>query len=230
MASVLYGGGILNMRGSIQGQTHTKGRTGAVVKTRVKGVNPNTSAQTKVRRIMGEMNVNWKAALTDSDRAAWASFAAANPVVNSFGQTSILSGFQWFCKLNALSLAKSATSQITPPPSTAISSPITVSLTLTSGGSPVVSIDYTDTGMTGSEQMEIWMSPPMSPGRAYVSTQLRFVTDHGTAPPYNMTTVYEQVFGTCPTGPGLKTFARIRVVNANNGIASPAIQTSAIWA
>lgn len=229
MAGVLYGGGITNARGSFAGNTFCKNRAGAVLKARIKGVNPNTSFQTRARRILGQLNVNWKDALSDTDRAAWAAFALANPTLNAFGQTTTLSGFQWFCKLNAKTYANNFFTQTLPPASTAVSSPLTLSIAGVSGGGGSLTVDFTTSGIAAPEVCEIWVSPPMSPGRNYVSSQLKFVVDHSADGSWDITTAYEARFGTIPTGPGLKTFVRIQVVNTQTGVASPAIQASAIW-
>ncbi|GAI27992.1 unnamed protein product, partial [marine sediment metagenome] len=49
MALVQYGGGVLDARGSIGGQVHSKNRFGSYIRARTTPVNPQTNRQDAVR-------------------------------------------------------------------------------------------------------------------------------------------------------------------------------------
>jgi hypothetical protein len=97
---VKYGGGILDARGSIGGQTHSRNRSGAYVRARVKPVNPNSPRQSAVRALMAFISQAWYAVVTIAQRADWAVFAANVPAKNKLGEVINLSGFNQYVKSN----------------------------------------------------------------------------------------------------------------------------------
>lgn len=100
---VKYGGGILDARGSIGGQTHSRNRYGAYVRARTTPVNPNSQRQSEVRALNALVTSRWLAALTIAQRAAWGVFASNVPAKNKLGEVINLSGFNQFVKSNIVS-------------------------------------------------------------------------------------------------------------------------------
>lgn len=107
MALVKYGGGILEIRGSIGGQTHSKNRYGNYIRQRTKPVNPNSSAQQAVRADLAYLVEQWSSQLTSVQRAAWAVYAASITMLNKLGESIKLTGFNHFIRSN-VSLLNSA--------------------------------------------------------------------------------------------------------------------------
>lgn len=103
MALVKYGGGILEMRGSIGGQVHSKNRYGNYIRQRTIPVNPNSSRQQAVRNIMGFLVNYWSQQLTPVQRAAWGVYAANVNFLNKLGETITLTGFNHFIRSNMAS-------------------------------------------------------------------------------------------------------------------------------
>jgi len=101
MALVKYGGGIVQMSGSIAGDTHARNRFGNYIRSRTKPVNPNSSRQSKVRAIVAELVERWNETLTDAQRTAWATYAAAVVMKNKLGESVYLTGFNHYIRSNA---------------------------------------------------------------------------------------------------------------------------------
>jgi len=101
MALVKYGGGIIQMSGSIAGNTFARNRSGNYVRARTKPVNPNTDRQQTVRANMGTVAHRWTNVLTQLQRDGWNEYAAEVEVTNRLGETIKLSGFNHYCRSNS---------------------------------------------------------------------------------------------------------------------------------
>lgn len=104
MALVKYGGGILDMRGSIGGQVHSRNRSGSYIRARTKPINPNTERQSRIRGLMSAVSKDWFDALTGSQRDDWFQYAANVPSKNKLGEVINLSGFNQYTKSNMAAL------------------------------------------------------------------------------------------------------------------------------
>lgn len=101
MALVKYGGGIIQMSGSMAGNTYARNRYGNYVRARTKPVNPNSARQVKVRSVVAELTERWLDVLSDAQRTAWATYAAAIAMKNKLGETIKLSGFNHYIRSNS---------------------------------------------------------------------------------------------------------------------------------
>lgn len=104
MAKVLFGNGVAEMRGSINGTTFSRARGGATARNRTTPVNPVTSRRQFVRSALSQYSQMWKT-LTDAQRQGWADYAANVPVTNVFGQSFNRSGFNWFVAMNSMGMS-----------------------------------------------------------------------------------------------------------------------------
>lgn len=104
MALVRYGGGIVQMAGSIAGTVHARNRFGNYVRARTKPVNPRSTRQTKIRSIIAELTERWIDVLDDAQRTAWATYAAGIAMKNKLGETVHLTGFNHYIRSNAVYL------------------------------------------------------------------------------------------------------------------------------
>ena len=102
MALVKLGGGVVEMRGSIGGTVFSRNRFGAYARNRSKPVNPNTPRQQAVRSIIALLRSMWFGTLTQDQRDAWASYADNVPMMNRLGETQHLTGYNMFCRTNAV--------------------------------------------------------------------------------------------------------------------------------
>lgn len=102
MALVKYGGGIVQMSGSIAGNTFARNRYGNYVRSRTKPVNPQSPLQDSVRSAMAMLTQRWSATLTAAQRTAWNLYASNVAMKNKLGETINLSGFNHYIRSNMI--------------------------------------------------------------------------------------------------------------------------------
>ncbi|GAG57533.1 unnamed protein product [marine sediment metagenome] len=100
MALVAYGGGIIQMSGSIAGNTFAHNKSGNYVRARTKPVNPNTARQQTIRAAIAELTVHWAHTLTANQRTAWNLYADNVNMKNRLGTIIHLSGFNHYIRSN----------------------------------------------------------------------------------------------------------------------------------
>jgi len=101
MALIRYGGGIIQMSGSIAGNTFARNRYGNYARARTKPVNPKTELQSEVRTVMAYLAERWAETLTDEQRIAWNDYGAGVAMKNKLGEVVHLSGFNHYIRSNA---------------------------------------------------------------------------------------------------------------------------------
>jgi len=100
MALVKFGGGIIQMSGSIAGNTFARNRYGNYTRARTKPVNPNTAKQALVRAVMATLTTRWAQTLTANQRAAWNLYASEVAMTNRLGEVVHLTGFNHYIRSN----------------------------------------------------------------------------------------------------------------------------------
>lgn len=101
MALIKYGGGIVQMSGSIAGNTHARNRFGNYMRARTKPVNPNSPLQVARRSALSYLAEYWHETLTSAQRIAWETYAAAIAMKNRLGEVNQITGFNMFLRSNA---------------------------------------------------------------------------------------------------------------------------------
>lgn len=117
MATVKYGGGIIQMSGSIAGVTHARNRYGNYTRPRTKPINPRSPGQTQIRNIVSQLAEMWNDGMTSTKRAAWDLYATHIAMKNRLGETVYLTGFNHFIRSNSARL-QAGTGIITAGPTT----------------------------------------------------------------------------------------------------------------
>jgi len=103
---VRFGGGVVDARGSIAGNTFSKNRFGHYVRPRTKPVNPRSDRQVEARVRIQMLAEYWhSAAMSDIERAAWDAYASAVAMNNKLGEVIRLTGYNHFIRSNASLLA-----------------------------------------------------------------------------------------------------------------------------
>jgi hypothetical protein len=100
MALIKPGAGVAQISGSIAGTTFSRNRYGAYARNRSIPVNPNTSAQQKVRSTVSLLSNMWSQTLTAAQRAAWKTYADNVEVLNRLGDSVNLTGFNMYVRSN----------------------------------------------------------------------------------------------------------------------------------
>ncbi len=117
MALVQYGGGVLDMRGSIGGQVHARNRFGSYIRARTTPVNPQSGRQNLIRSVIQSLSQQWSNTLSQLQRDAWEVYAAAITRTNALGAQIKLTGFNHFIRSNSVRL-QSANPVLLPGPTT----------------------------------------------------------------------------------------------------------------
>ena len=102
MALVKYGGGIVQMSGSIAGNVFARNRSGNYVRARTIPVNPNTDRQNIVRATIAYLADRWAQTLSAAQRTAWNLYADSVSMTNKLGEAINLSGFNHYIRSNSI--------------------------------------------------------------------------------------------------------------------------------
>jgi len=100
MALIKFGGGIVQMSGSIAGTTFARNRYGNYARARTKPVNPNTANQQVIRGLMATLTTAWSQTLTAAQRTAWNLYASSVSMKNRLGEAVNLTGFNHYLRSN----------------------------------------------------------------------------------------------------------------------------------
>lgn len=102
MALIRYGGGIVQMSGSIAGDTFARNRYGNYSRARTKPTNPNTARQQVVRAAVAELTARWAQTLTAGQRTAWNLYGNSVAMKNRLGEVIKLTGFNHYIRSNVI--------------------------------------------------------------------------------------------------------------------------------
>ena len=100
MALVRLGGGVIQISGSIAGNTFARNRYGNYVRARTKPINPKSSAQQLIRNAIGQLTARWGQTLDAAKRTAWGQYASSVAMKNKLGEVVYLSGFNHYIRSN----------------------------------------------------------------------------------------------------------------------------------
>jgi hypothetical protein len=120
MAVVKYGGGIIQISGSIAGNTFARNRFGNYIRPRTKPVNPNSIQQAKCRDIIAQLAQYWHDTCTPAERDAWNTYANNVAMKNRLGETTYMTGFNHFIRYNSLYLRQTGLVESTGPTGTTL--------------------------------------------------------------------------------------------------------------
>lgn len=104
MALIKYGGGIIQMSGSIAGNTFARNHYGNYVRARTKPINPNTAHQVMARARLTQLTQRWSQTLTAPQRTAWNLYGSSVAMQNKLGETVYLTGFNHYIRSNTVML------------------------------------------------------------------------------------------------------------------------------
>ncbi|KKM85978.1 hypothetical protein LCGC14_1283680 [marine sediment metagenome] len=177
MALVRYGGGILDARGSIGGQVHSRNRFGAYIRARVTPVNPRTFRQAVVRAIVGAQSGEWSNTLTQLQRDAWEVYADAIVFQNKLGAQIKLTGFNHFIRSNAIRAQSAAPFVADGPGVLTLAPPDETMLAVVDEATQLISVSFDNTQPWANQTggiMPVFMSSPKQIGTNFIGGPFRF--------------------------------------------------------
>lgn len=150
-------------RGSVGEVTYNTYRGRSYAKTRVGPSQQYSARQVAIRAFTAQATSLWQT-MTSSQRSLWDRFAAEHPDQDWTGSPKRLTGYNWFVRINCVALDAGLSTFVDPPtyPSGSEAPQLTLSV---SAGHLRCSAATTDSGLTLSGILDIWVSDIHSPAK-----------------------------------------------------------------
>lgn len=218
-----FGMMVVDGRGKLGGHVLSKSRSGAYARTKVSGVNPQTSYQLGARSLLTALSQSWRA-LTQEQRDGWDNAVAGYAKTDVFGDLRNPTGKNLYTRLN-VNLANAGQVMIEDAPNPVGAGAVTAgTLVITNGGAKTIA--HTDD--TAGHTIQVWATPGVSAGKKFVKNQYRLISTFvgGASSPANIAAAYEARFG----DPAVGTRVNVKLVSVNNdtGETSTASEASTI--
>ena len=195
MAGVRYGGGVLEIRGSIGGQVHSKNRFGHYIRARTTPVNPQSQRQNKIRASVGFLAPRWSDVLTQVQRDGWEVYAASITRTNKLGEQIKLTGYNMYIRSNTILLQSDLTIVDDAPVTLTLAPEDPTMVGTVSEATQLISVAFDD-GLDWVDQddghMLVYMSHPKAAGNNFIGGPFRLagvITGDSTTPPTSPTTL-----------------------------------------
>lgn len=223
MATIRFGGGVAEMRGSIGGTVFSRNRYGAIARNRTKPVDPGTSFQLEVRALMGQVRAAFFQTLTDAQRAAWNQYANNVSMPNKLGEPINLTGYNMYCRSNIPILQAGGTRVDDGPTDFSLPEQDGSVVVTTTAATKAVSVAYDDTALWCDEDgglMLVYESAPQNPGVNYFKGPFRYlgVIEGDSATPPSSPEAFTSAF---EMAAGQKQFYQFRIVRADGRLSEP---------
>lgn len=206
------GFGATDGRGKINGHVASKNRAGAYARTKVTPVNPQTSFQIAVRARLSTFSTGWRA-LTQAVRDQWDAAVGGFAKTDVFGDLRNPTGKNLYTRLNQNLVSVGEPAITTPPLPTGVETVTVGAVVMAEGGAKSIVHGIG----TGAANVQLWATPPVSPGKSFLKNDYRLVTTfaNDAASPHVFTTAYDARFGDTITG--AKVGVKLVAVNVLTG-------------
>lgn len=230
MALALLGGGIVDIRGSVSGNTFSRCKYGTTSRGKTSPIQPRTLHQRNTRGLLSLVSNRWSQVLSEAERSQWNAFALTQPQTNRFGQTAYLSGQQWHNKLNFTANALTGSNFIaTPPPSGTYPPLVALSITAGSAAGGTMSITYAGTPLVGTPYVMIYVTQCLPAGTSYVSSKLKLIGAQASLDgAHSIISLWKARYGNYAPIAGMKVFALVKEANNDDGTSSVPLIASTI--
>lgn len=211
-----WGALVVDGRGKIGGQVASKNKSGAYLKNKVSGTNPQTQRQTAARQLFAQISSSW-GSLSDAQRAAWDAASDEWARSNVFGDQVGLTGKALFQRLNNQAQSAGYPAVTTVPDKDELPSGVLTAAAFDTSGS---TLTLTGVSTSADCRIMVFATTKLSSGTRFVRNKLRLIY---TAPGDSYVaadayTEYVNRFGAPASGDNI--FVGIKYVIAN-GQASP---------
>jgi hypothetical protein len=179
MAKVKFGAVISDTRGSVGGITFSRARSGSVVRASSNPRFQQTARTQPVRSSLANLSKRWFATLIQAQRALWILLAAANPVTDVFGNTHVLTGQQFYIRVNQLRTSAGLAYIDDAPADQAVIALLSLSVVATAPAT--LTVTFTGSPLDGSHRLYIYASPSLSPGKVASKKDCKFIGVSGLA-------------------------------------------------
>lgn len=222
MAKFTPGPMIARASGSLGGTVFSHNAGGMYVRNRATPTVSTTADALAAKARLGGQSIAWKA-LTDAQRATWKQWAAANPKIDSLGDSRILPANAAYIGLATRMSYMGETPAVAPPVIPAPSPLLTLNATWDIGAG-AFAFTFTPTPLGADERLWIEATVQNSASINYVENLKRVVGTSAAAQasPFDAQTLIEAKFGTLLVGQTVT--CMVSVVNDANGQKSPPLR------
>jgi len=158
MARVQYGGGVVQFRGSIAGNTFHRNAAGNICRQRISPYSPYSSLRSDIQSISYYLLTVWRSLPLDA-QINWNDFASAHQRTDKFNDTKSLTGYNYFSSINFNRLLLSL-SILYNPPSYTLPDPIT-SFSISADASDIV-VEFSPASIPSNTSLFVFTTPPLS--------------------------------------------------------------------
>lgn len=207
MAIIKLGSTVVGVRGSIGGVTFSGNLGGPYAKAWGRSTNPRAVRQQNARASLGNLGAIWQG-MTDTERAAWDTFAATDPepTFNSLGEPVVLSGYGYFARCNVRRVKVGMDVSITPPsggdavqPTTPLVTAFTVQVV-----TPQIEVNWFPISSPVGALIVLFLVVLPTGGTVYNPQRLSYISNYtANDSSWNPYAAYEAVFGLTQIGWGV---------------------------
>ena len=210
--------------GSQANTTASHNRAGQYLRNRRTPVSPTrTPKQGLARARFGTASAAWQS-LTAALQSAWTSFAMSYPVVDSLGQSIVLTGQQYFIGIQSALMHCGQPMNTAVPTNTAIPAVVNPTLYADTDGTIIVSVD----SLTVGDFNTVGCSPMLSNGVNFNKQFSLFAVLQEPTPVADISAVYASQYG-APVA-GKKIFFNTKEVNSSGMTGSDTIKQTNVQA
>lgn len=194
---IKWGALIVDGSGKLGGHVATRNRAGAVMRTKVVPINPDSPDQQTVRNLFAANTQGWKG-ITADQRASWQAAVDDFKYTNRLGDIRRYSGFNLYCRINNYLRFINGTPLTSPPAPAAV--PAFTSLSVAADfGAQSVTLTYAGT-IGATETCIVRATTGMSAGKSFVKSEYRKIDFMLAADvtPFVISTEYIAKFGAVP--------------------------------
>ena len=173
---VTYGGGVVDARGSMAGNTFSRNKGGAYVRARIKGVNSKSALQVVRRAVQSAASAAWSS-LTAAQRTAWGTYALNTSWTNKLGASINIGGIAAFTRLYTLRILAGLAAPTAAPTMTGHASGTVVTFSAITS-TQVVTLAVPTLGWdkdTDDDTLLIFQGMPMPPSRESAPIRFNFL-------------------------------------------------------
>lgn len=199
MAKYVPGPMIGQLSGSQGNTTFSHNRSGSYTRNRTIPVNPSTPSQTSARTSFTDFSQTWRV-LSASQQLGWEQIAALDPIIDSQGQSIVLSGIAYYVRFNMNRRAITLPRLAVAPPLVEAPPQVQSAILAISGGGPSILytptvIDGTPTNFQGIQATQVLSQGISFVGRSDFRRISQLAGDEPAVPPEDLEAVYSAVFG-----------------------------------
>ena len=214
MARVKYSAIVDSIDGSIGGTTFQKNRYGFTMRRKPNPAKPNSEAQRSSKLSMSTAQQEW-IALSDSNRAAWNTYASTFPRAPKHNASATLNGFNYFIFYHLYIIQQTNTFLLNP---SGVQRTLTLVETEIVGSMDAITWGSTITSSGGTWIALLYMSRPISLTTYLRPNLLRFIRGFQKTATFSedVSSFYSAIFGSVPVN-GDIVLTREIFLNLTNG-------------